>query len=76
MENTKNIMSSRPLTLAQIIGLCGFLIVCTFYVTMIYGEFNTAKKERQVLKDRIEYVNDRVTTTTKRNADAIKEKTK
>lgn len=73
MSDKNDIMSSRPLTLAHIIALSGFLILCTFYVTRIYDEFEAAKNERETMKERTEYVNDRLTTITKRNADKIKE---
>lgn len=66
-------MTQKPLTLAQIVSLCGFLIIGTFYVTRIYSEFQDAKEERLLLDQKIDYVNDRLTKITGRNADKIDE---
>lgn len=55
-----NIEHKRILNNRQVIAIVMFCIMATFSLTLIYARFVQQEEEMQVLKDRIEYVNDRV----------------
>ena len=72
MEDSKNIMNKRILTLAQTLILLGFAISATHTVTRIYDRFELGEANDVRLEQRIDDVNERVTKIGGRNADAIK----
>lgn len=72
MEDSKNIMNRRVLTLAQVLILLGFAISATHTVTRIYDRFELAEANDVRLEQKIDDVDNRLTKIGGRNADAIK----
>lgn len=72
MEKNFDIEKQRVLTVKQVIAIVVFAVVATFSITGVYYRFLVMEKEIQAerskrisqddeLRDRIEYVNDRLT---------------
>lgn len=57
----QDISKKRWFSNAQVISIIVFAVIATFTIAMIYARFTLMEKEIDVLRKRIEYVNDRLT---------------